>query len=213
MKIETITVGPIEENCSIIFCEEHRSAIIVDPGDSGRRIAGQIEKKSLVPKLIIATHCHSDHTGGIGALKERFNIPFLCHEEDVWMLTDRDQLATAEYLGIKPPPPNDATLSDGDTVDLCEDFAFRVIHTPGHSPGGICLYGEGALLSGDTLFENSIGRSDLPGGNHNQLMKSIKEKLLVLPDETVVYPGHGGNTTIEREKKNNPFLRQLEGFA
>ena len=213
MKIETITVGPIDENCFLLCCEEHRSTIIVDPGDSGKRIAEYIKDNRLVPKMIIATHCHSDHTGGIGAIKEHFNIPFLCHEEDVWMLTDGEQLATAEYLGIKRPPLNDATLSDGETVDLCDDFSLGVIHTPGHSPGGICLYGEGILVSGDTLFENSIGRSDLAGGNHNQLIKSIREKLLVLPSETVVYPGHGETTTIEREKRHNPFLRQLEGFA
>jgi len=213
MKVETITVGPIEENCSVIFCEEHRSAIIVDPGDSGRRIADYIEKNNLIPKLIIATHCHSDHTGGIATVKEHFNIPFLCHEDDVWMLTDREQVTTAEYLGIKPPPMNDATLIDGESIDLCEDFVLKVLHTPGHTPGGICLYSEGMLISGDTLFENSIGRSDLTGGNHHQLLKSIKEKLLHLPGETIVYPGHGENTTIDSEKRNNPFLRQLEGFA
>lgn len=213
MKIETITVGPIEENCSIIFCEEHRSAIIVDPGDSGKKIADYIDNNRLIPKTIIATHCHSDHTGGITTLKERFKIPFLCHEDDVWMLTDKEQHATAQYLGIKPPPLNDATISEGETIDVCEDFALKVIHTPGHSPGGICLYGEGVLISGDTLFENSIGRSDLTGGNHNQLIKSIKDKLIVLPSETVVYPGHGENTTIDMEKRHNPFLRQLEGFV
>lgn len=213
MKIEVITVGPIDVNCLILYCEEHLSAIIVDPGDSGAKIIDFINERKLIPKLIINTHCHSDHTGAVDMVARNYNIPFLCHEDDVWMLTSREQYDMADYLGLKKAPTNDATVADGEQIDLCEDFNIRVIHTPGHSPGGICLYGEGFLISGDTLFQNSIGRSDLTGGNHQQLITSIKEKLLALPDDTTVYPGHGETTTIGEEKMHNPFLRQLEGFA
>ncbi len=213
MKIEVIPVGPIDENCLVVFCEKHRAAIVVDPGDMGQKIISFIEDRYLIPKLIINTHCHADHTGAVGALVDQFKIPFLCHEEDEWMLTDSGQHDTAAYLGLKVPPKNDATVKDGEDIDLCEDFSLNVIHTPGHTPGGICLYGQGMVIVGDTLFKNSIGRSDLAGGDHPTLIKSIKEKLLDLPEETVVYPGHGETTTIGYEKEHNPFLRQTEGFA
>ena len=213
MKIETLTVGPIDENCSVVYCEKHKSAIIVDPGDSSRRIIAFIEDNGLIPKLIVNTHNHADHTGAVAALKEHFGIPFLCHEDDVWMLTDKEQHATAEYMGLKPPPMADTTVADEEIIDLCDDFSLSVIHTPGHTPGGICLYGEGNLIVGDTLFQNSIGRSDLTGGNHDQLIKSIKERLLCLPDDTIVHPGHGDKTTIGDEKRHNPWLRQQEGYV
>ncbi len=213
MKIDVITVGPLDENCIIVYCEKHRAAIIVDPGDSGKRIIDHIENKQLIPKLILNTHCHADHVGGVGAVVEHFKIPFLCHEDDEFLLTDPGQRELAEYVGLKPPPKNDAPVTDGEVVDLCDDFSIRVIHTPGHTPGGVSLVADGRLISGDTLFQNSIGRSDLPGGNHETLIASIKDKLLVLPDDTVVYPGHGDTTTIGHEKAHNPFLRQTEGYS
>ena len=209
MKIDVITVGPLDENCLIVYCEKHRAAIIVDPGDSGKRIIDYIDDKQLIPKLILNTHCHADHVGGIGAVVERFKIPFLCHKDDEFLLTDPSQRELADYVGLKPPPVNDATINDGEVVDLCDDFSIRVIHTPGHSPGGVSLLADGMLISGDTLFQNSIGRSDLPGGDHEQLLHSIKTKLWPLPDETVVYCGHGPTTTIGRERATNPFLRGL----
>jgi len=213
MKIEVITVGPIDVNCVILYCDEHLSAIVIDPGDSAARIIKFMEERKLIPKLVLNTHCHSDHTGGVEAVARHFSIPFLCHEDDAWMLTSKEQQDIADYLGVKKAPKNDATVSDGEIIDLCEDFSIRIIHTPGHTPGGICIYGDGFLISGDTLFLNSIGRSDLTGGNHMQLLASIKEKLFILPDDTIVFPGHGETTTIGEEKEHNPFLRQLEGYA
>ncbi|MBI5177681.1 MAG: MBL fold metallo-hydrolase [Nitrospinae bacterium] len=213
MKIEVITVGPIDENCHIVYCEEHRASIIVDPGDSGKRIIAFMEEKDLIPKLIVNTHCHADHTGAVAPLVDYFNIPFLCHRDDEWMLNDTDQMEMARYLGLKTPPKNDSAVADGEMIDLCDDFALKVIHTPGHTPGGICLLGEGNLIVGDTLFRTSIGRSDLTGGNHEQLITSIKTRLFTLPDGTVVYPGHGETTTIGYEKQHNPFLRQTEGYT
>ncbi len=214
MKIEVITVGPIDENCHILYCEEHKAAIIVDPGDSSRRIMEFLDMRELAPKMIVNTHCHADHTGAVAALAGHYGIPFLCHQDDVWMLDDPGSLQMAEYMGLKPPPMNDAVVEDGETIDLCEDFAITVIHTPGHTPGGICLLANGRhLISGDTLFQSSIGRSDLAGGNHEQLLRSIKQKLFTLPDEVIVYPGHGDTTTIGYEKRHNPFLRQSEGFV
>jgi len=213
MKIEVMTVGPIDENCHIVYCAEHGTAIIVDPGDSGKRIIDFIERKGLIPKIVLNTHCHADHTGAVLTLVEHFGIPFICHEDDVWMLESSEQHATAEYMGLKKPPKNDATVRDGDEIELCEDYSLKVIHTPGHTPGGICLMGDGKVISGDTLFRFSIGRSDLAGGDHNTLIRSIRKKLFILPDETVIYPGHGDTTTIGEEKLHNPFLRQTEGYV
>lgn len=213
MKIDVITVGPLEENCIIVYCEKHRTAIIVDPGDSGKRIIKFIEEKQLIPKLVLNTHCHADHVGGISAVVEHFQIPFMCHADDEFLLTDQGQRELADYVGLKPSPKNDATVTDGEVVDLCEDFSLKVIHTPGHTPGGISLLADGKLIVGDTLFQNSIGRSDLTGGDHETLIKSIREKLFILPEDTVVYPGHGETTTIGHEKMHNPFLRQTEGYT
>lgn len=213
MKIEVITVGPIDVNCHVLYCEEHKSAVIVDPGDSGKRIAAFLDGKGLIPKLIVNTHCHADHTGAVGYLVDSYRIPFLCHEKDEGLLTDDEQSQMAEYMGLKRPPKNDGTVEDGEEIDLCEDFKLRVIHTPGHTQGGVCLLGGGNLIVGDTLFRTSIGRSDLTGGNHAQLVRSIRERLFTLPDDTVVWPGHGDPTTIGYERAHNPFLRQTEGFA
>lgn len=212
MKIEVITVGPIEENCIVLYCEEHLTTIIVDPGDSSKKIINFIDEKGLLPKLIINTHCHADHLGAVGALASHYEIPFLCHADDEWMLESEEQHKIASYMGLGKPPKNDATIKDGEIIDLCEDFKLKVIHTPGHTPGGVCLLGDGVVIVGDTLFKNSVGRSDLTGGDSATLIKSIKESLMVLPEETVVYPGHGETTTIGYEKENNPFLRQTEGF-
>jgi len=213
MKFEIITVGMIEENCVIAYCDKHSSAIIIDPGDSAKRIISFIEDNSLIPKLIINTHCHADHTGAIATITKHYNIPFFCHEDDIWMLTSDEQRAMADYYGIKYPPMNDGVVKDGEKVDLCEDLSLQVIHTPGHTPGGICLLGDGKLISGDTLFQNSIGRTDLTGGDSDALLSSLKNRILTLSDETVVYPGHGETTTIALEKSNNPFLRQMEGYV
>lgn len=213
MKIETLCVGPIDVNCSVVYCEEHKSAIIVDPGDSSARIIKFVEDNGLKPGMVVVTHCHADHTGAVAKIVEHFGVPFLCHVGDEWMIDNPEQREMSKYLGLKPPPKNDSTVADGEVLDICEDFSLKVIHTPGHTPGGICLLGNGILLAGDTLFKTSIGRSDLTGGNHDALIKSIRERLFVLPDETVVYPGHGDATTIGYEKAHNPFLRQTEGYS
>ncbi len=214
MKIETITVGPIDVNCYILYCERHKAAIIVDPGDSSRRIIDFLTSRDLAPKLIVNTHCHPDHTGAVAAITSHYEIPFLCHQDDQWMVNDEGMIQLAHYYGLKPTPENDAVVEDGENIDLCDDFRIVVIHTPGHTPGGICLLANGRhLLTGDTLFQGSVGRSDLKGGNHDQLLRSIRERLFTLPDDVIVYPGHGDTSTIGFEKEHNPFLRQTEGFA
>jgi glyoxylase-like metal-dependent hydrolase (beta-lactamase superfamily II) len=213
MKISTITVGPIDENCYIVYCDKHKTAIIVDPGDSSAKIIRHIDEAGLKPGMIITTHCHADHTGAVAKLTEYYEIPFFCHADDEWMLDNLEQKEAARYLGLAVPPKNDDALTDGELVDLCDDYSLKVVHTPGHTPGGICLLGHGILIVGDTLFKTSIGRSDLTGGNHALLLKSIRERLLTLPDDTVVYPGHGEPTTIGYEKEHNPFLRQTEGYS
>lgn len=212
IKVSVLTVGPIDVNCHVLYCDEHKSAIIVDPGDSSAKIIKFVEDNGLKPGMVIATHCHADHTGAVAKLTEHFGAPFLCHADDEWMLDNPEQKEMARYLGISSPPRNDDSLENGELVDVCDDFSFRVIHTPGHTQGGICLYAPGILIVGDTLFRASVGRSDLAGGNHDQLVKSIKERLFTLPNDTVVYPGHGETTTIGYEKEHNPFLRQTEGY-
>ena len=212
MKISVITVGPIDVNCHIIYCDRHKSAIIVDPGDSSAKIIKFLEENGLKPGMVIATHCHADHTGSVARLTEYFEAPFFCHADDEWLLDSPEQKEMARYLGLAYPPKNDDSLRDGEMVYVCDDYSLKVIHTPGHTPGGICLFGQGLLIVGDTLFRGSIGRSDLAGGNHEQLIKSIKERLFLLPDGTLVYPGHGEPTTIGYEKEHNPFLRQTEGY-
>jgi hydroxyacylglutathione hydrolase len=212
LKIAVITVGPIDENCHIIYCETHKTAIIVDPGDSPKRIIKFLEDHGLKPGMILNTHCHADHTGAAAKLVEHFKIPFHCHADDVWMLENHHQHEMAKYMGLGLPPKNDGTVYDGEEVDLCDDYSVQIIHTPGHTPGGICLLAGENVITGDTLFRGSIGRSDLEGGNHTQLVKSIKDKLLTLPKNTIVYPGHGDATTIGYEIDHNPFLRQTEGY-
>lgn len=205
MKIVSLTVGPIMGNCYLVYDEDTKDALVVDPGAEGSRIVRQIESLGLKVKYIVNTHGHSDHIGGNSSVKNSTGAKLFIHEEDASMLTDsRRNLSVFMGENLNKPAP-DGYLKEGDILEIGK-LKFAVIHTPGHTRGGICLFGEGVVFSGDTLFEGSIGRTDLPGGSYNSIIKSIKEKLLVLDDEVVVYPGHGGSTSIGREKVINPFL-------
>ena len=207
LRIQLIPAGYLQTNCYIVWDKASNDAIIIDPGGSSDEIIGFISGSGLKPSAIVNTHGHADHIGANMILYDEYGCPILIHEADAYYLTDPDA-NLAGLIGFIEPisPAADRLLVEGDSV-VVGNSMFRVIHTPGHTPGGICLYYGSTLFSGDTLFSGSIGRSDFPGGSHDQLIDSIKRKLLVLPDDTDVYSGHGPITTIGEERRNNPWLR------
>lgn len=208
MFVQRIQVGMIGTNCYLVACPETKEAIVIDPGDEGEEIYKLVTKNGFRVSAIVNTHGHFDHVGGNRYLKKITGAPILIHEADAKYLTDR-RLHLGSMMGKNEESPEaDLLLKEGDTVKVGE-FSLKVVHTPGHTPGGISLIGEDVVFVGDTLFSGSIGRTDLPGGDYDTLMASIKNKLLPLEDEMVVYPGHGPSTTIGRERKRNPFLQDL----
>jgi len=204
--IDKLEVGPIMANCFILGCENTKEAVVVDPGDDADRILMALAKAELKVKYLVNTHGHFDHVGANKRMKEVTGAPIAIHPGDEPMLTELSRSASMFGLSAENSPPADLLLNDGDEIAFGK-ITLKVIHTPGHSPGGICLYTPGHLFAGDTLFAGSIGRTDLPGGDYDTLISSIKTKLLDLPEETVVYTGHGPETSIANEKRMNPFLR------
>ena len=206
MIIKNIVVGPLEVNCYILGCEDTKEAAIIDPGDNADEIISNIEKEGLNPKFIINTHAHFDHIGGVKVIQDHFKIDFILHEGDLFLVENASEQATA--FGLKPisKPVVNKNATNGEKVNL-GNKSITVIHTPGHSPGGVCYYSVNNVFVGDTLFAGSIGRTDLPGGSYDTLINSIKENLFPLGDSTIVYPGHGPSTTIGNEKEHNPFLK------
>ena len=208
MILETFPVGPLQCNCTILGDEESGEAIVIDPGDEIGRIARRLNTLGLKLKQILITHAHIDHIGGALKLKKLTGAPILMNENDLPQL--KIMADQAGWLGIDTPEtaPPDHNLSDGLIVGL-DRFPAQVIHTPGHTQGSVCLHFAplNLLVAGDTLFAGSIGRTDLPGGNPGQIIDSIHSRLLALPQQTKVLPGHGPTTTIESERKSNPFLR------
>ncbi len=209
LMVRGVVVGVFQENCWVIGSRRTREAVVIDPGDEPETILALARDMGLNVKQIICSHAHVDHIMGVRGVQERTGAGFLLHPDDLGIARSMPRTA-ARWLGYEPPPPPepDAPLADGDTVEV-DGLQLRVIHTPGHTPGSISYYTEGLLFSGDTLFRQSIGRTDLPGGDYNQIMRSIIGKLLTLPDETIVLPGHGPATTIERERLTNPYLQDL----
>ncbi len=205
MIIEKLVVGPFGANCYIVGSEPGGEGMIIDPGAEAERILRRVEDLKLDIKLIVLTHGHIDHIDGVKEIKEATGAPVAVHTDDVKTLSE-DHLGRVLGFSRPPPPPPDRLLKDGDKIDIGDGLHFVVLHTPGHSPGGICLLGGGVVFSGDTLFSFGIGRADLPGGNADQLMDSIRTRLMVLDDETIVYPGHGQKTTIGDERRGNAFL-------
>lgn len=205
MIIKEMPVGPIMANCYIVGCEDTKEAVVIDPGDEADRILMALAKESLKVKYIINTHGHFDHVGANKKMKEATGAPLMIHADDAVMLTRLSQDARMFGLSAEDSPPPDQTLADGDTISFGNN-TMKVIHTPGHSPGGITLHTDNCLFVGDTLFFGSIGRTDLPGGDYNTLISSIKTKLLGLGDNVRVLTGHGPETTIGRERTSNPFL-------
>jgi hydroxyacylglutathione hydrolase len=208
MILETFPVGPLQCNCTILGDEAALEAIVIDPGDEISRIHRRLTTLGLALKQILITHAHIDHIGGALKLKRLTGAPILLNEADLPLL--RIMHEQAAWLGVDTPEtaPPDENLVDGQRVGL-EALSAQVIHTPGHTQGSICLhFGPLKMVAaGDTLFAGSIGRTDLPGGDGEQIIESIHTRLLTLPDETRVIPGHGPMTTIGSERKSNPFLR------
>lgn len=204
-----IPVGPLQCNCSIIGDETTHEAMVIDPGDEIEDIVAILNKQNLQVKQIVITHAHIDHVGGAMKLRALTGAPILLNQNDLSLLKMLDE--QAGWIGVPPPGKveiesdiqHDQTLTAGNLV-------ANVLHTPGHTEGSVCLYfpANKLLIAGDTLFAGSIGRTDLPGGSFEKIMRSLHEQVMKLPDETIVIPGHGPNTTIGREKEENPFLQR-----
>jgi len=205
MILKSLVLGPLATNCYIIGSESNKEGMIIDPGDEAEVILRNVKDLELEIRSIVLTHGHIDHIGALKEVKEATGAEVAIHTDDAQALQE-NSVSTLLGISYSTPPPPDRLLQGGDSIDI-GDLHFGVLHTPGHSPGGICLVGEGVVFSGDTLFNFGIGRYDLPGGSYSQLMNSIHTKLMVLPDSTIVYPGHGPETTIGTERQGNPFLQ------
>jgi len=198
-------VGMLQANCYILYDSDSGDAAIIDPGDEGDRIVQTVKNLNVHPNILINTHGHGDHIGANRFVKEAFSIPLAIHRGDASMLTDAEENLSAKFDVTILSPPADILLDDGCEIDFA-GRKIRTLHTPGHSPGGCCLHVENHLFTGDALFKMTIGRTDVPGGSHEQLMRGIFEKILALPDDTILYPGHGPLSTVGEERRNNYYI-------
>ena len=212
IQIDRFTVGPFEENCYLLVGPSGRSAALVDPGLGSEPILDTLRERNLKLQWIINTHGHVDHVAGNKYFKDHTDAKLIMHPDDVELASRASQqMRSLQLMGFGPgldvpdSPPPEELFVEGVPLEF-DGLKFDVIHTPGHSPGGVCLYHEGILMCGDTLFMGSIGRTDLPGGSGNQLIESIRGKLFRLPGETVCYPGHGPETTLDHEQRTNMFV-------
>lgn len=206
MLVTALSVGPIGTNCYVVGCEETLEGMVVDPGGHAERILAAVKEMGLTVKYVVNTHAHFDHVTANRAVVEATGATLVVHHDEAPVLKSG---GGAQWFGFRadPSPEPGLLVQEGDTLQVGR-LDFQVMHAPGHSPGHIMLYeaDEGVLFDGDVLFHRGIGRSDLPGGSHATLMRSIREKILTLPDETVVYSGHGPATTVGDEKRLNPWL-------
>jgi glyoxylase-like metal-dependent hydrolase (beta-lactamase superfamily II) len=214
MILESAAVGPFFKNGYVVGCERTRQAIFIDPGDEVEQLLDVIRAQELQVSHILLTHAHVDHVSGVAEAKRALNVPIYLHKEDLFLYQNAVRTGMMFGLTVEEPPPVDH-FYEGEGPIVFGDYQVRVVHTPGHCPGGVCLAisrsGEAAapsLFVGDTLFAGSIGRTDLPGGDYDTLLRSITEKLFAFPDASIVYSGHGPETTIGEEKSTNPFVRE-----
>ena len=207
--LKNLVVGPLASNCYIVGSESNKEGMIIDPGAEAEVILGNVKDLELDIKSIVLTHGHIDHIGALKEVKEATGAEVAIHADEAQALQE-NSVSTLLGISYPAPLPPDRLLQDGDSIDI-SNLHFLVLHTPGHSPGGICLLEQGhkVVFSGDTLFNFGIGRTDLPGGSYSQLMNSIHTKLMTLLDNTTVYPGHGPDTTIGAERSGNPFLQNF----
>ena len=202
MQIQCFTMTPFEENCYVLT--HGGETIVIDPGEAAPQLLAAIRGANVT--MIFNTHCHCDHSGGNAALVQATGAPLVIHEADLPLLRSISQQGMMFGVPVAASPEPDRFISEGDTITI-GDSTLRIFHTPGHAPGHVVLVGDDFVIAGDTLFAGSIGRTDFPGCDHDTLIRSIREKLLVLPDNTRVYSGHGPATTIGEERRSNPFLR------
>ena len=208
MIIKELAVGPLMANCFLAGCEETKEAVVIDPGGEADRILSSLAESELKVKYIINTHGHFDHVSANGKMKEATGADLLIHPLDAPMLSMLSSNAAVFGISVENSPDCDRTIEEDESVSF-GNFTLKIIHTPGHTPGGISLYSAGIIFVGDTLFAGSIGRTDFPGGDFDTLISSIKTKLFKLEDDVRVLSGHGPETSIGREKRFNPFVGQF----
>lgn len=211
MKIVQMLVGQMAVFAYLVGCEKTGQAVAIDPAGSEEKILERAGQEGLDITKIVNTHGHPDHTCGNARIKELTGAPILVHNSDAESMMSPHSADFARMLGCAATPPADEFVKDGDSIKVGDEVALEVIHTPGHSPGCICLYTPGHVFTGDTLFVGGVGRTDLPGGSWPQMLKSIQDRILTLPDDTVVWPGHHygpePSSTVKHERESNPFLR------
>lgn len=205
MILKMLVVGPIQSNCYIVGCEKTREAAVIDPGGDADKILITLAKDKLRCLYIINTHGHFDHSADNKRLKEVTGAQLLIHPADAPMILNQSMGGGMWGLHVDNSPPPDRYLGEGDIITF-GDISLKVLHTPGHSPGGISLVTDKMVFVGDTLFAGSIGRTDFPGGDYEGLLRQVRNKIFTLGDDVVVYPGHGPKTTVGRERKTNPFF-------
>ncbi|MBU0568902.1 MBL fold metallo-hydrolase [bacterium] len=204
MFIKRLVVGELGANCYLLASEEGKEAVVIDPGGDAELILNALRENCLLPTYIINTHGHVDHTLANSSLAKATSAKILIHREDAKMLSDPEANLSG-WFNQEITSSADELLENGQIIEV-SNLKIEVIHTPGHTRGGICLKVKDKVFTGDTLFASGIGRTDLPGGDYKTLLDSIRQKLLTLPDETIIYPGHGESSTIGQERKENPFL-------
>ena len=206
LQVEQLVVGPLDSNCFIVWDDQIKQGVVIDSGDDADKILNRIKELGIEIKAILVTHGHFDHVGAVAPLKRELNVEFLAHKDDLFFIEDGENAARRWGVMIEQPPKPDRFIKDGDTIEV-GNYELEVLHTPGHSPGGVSFLHNRMVFGGDTLFQSSIGRTDFRKGSFEELEKSIKTRLYTLPDDTIVYTGHGPTTTIGEEKRYNLFVK------